>query len=322
MMKALVHDKYGSPDVFQFRDVEKPTPKRDEVLVKVLAVSVNDWDWGLLQGTPFVNRVICGLFRPKKIVGSDIAGRVERAGENVERFKPGDAVYGDLCQCGFGGFAEYVCAPEHAFTPKPGRMTFEQAAAIPQAGMLALQGLLERGPLRPGQSILVNGAGGGVGTFAIQLAKLQQVEVTGVDSAAKLDMLRSIGFDHVIDYEKEDFTNTGKRYDVILDAKTNRSPFEYARALNPNGTYATVGGSIPRLVQVLLLAPWIRRTSRKNLLLVGLKPNKELAYLNELFEAGRFVPVIDGPFKFHEAPEAFRLFGAARHKGKIVVTVD
>jgi NADPH:quinone reductase-like Zn-dependent oxidoreductase len=322
MMKALVHDKYGSPDVLQIREVEKPTPKGDEVLVKVLAVSINDWDWGLLQGNDVVNRLICGLFRPKKIVGSDIAGRVESAGKKVERFKPGDAVYGDLCMCGFGGFAEYVCVPERALTPKPTRMTFEQAAAIPQAGMLALQGLMERGPLRAGQTILINGAGGGVGTFAIQLAKLHNVEVTGVDSAAKLDMLRSIGFDHVIDYEKEDFTKTGKCYDLILDAKTNRSPFEYARALNPNGTYATVGGSMPRLVQVLILAPWIRRTSKKNLLLVGLKPNKDLAYLNELFEAGKFVPLIDGPYTFREAPEAFRLFGAAKHKGKIVITMD
>jgi NADPH:quinone reductase-like Zn-dependent oxidoreductase len=181
---------------------------------------------------------------------------------------------------------------------------------------------LERGPLRAGQTILINGAGGGVGTFAIQLAKLHNVEVTGVDSAAKLDMLRSIGFDHVIDYEKEDFTKTGKCYDVILDAKTNRSPFEYARALNPNGTYATVGGSMPRLLQVLIMGPWIRRTSKKNLLLVGLKPNKDLAYLNELFEAGRFVPVIDGPYTFRDAPDAFRLFGTAKHKGKIVITMD
>jgi NADPH:quinone reductase-like Zn-dependent oxidoreductase len=322
MMKALVHDRYGSPDVLQIKDVEKPTPKSDEVLVKVHAVSINDWDWGLLRGADFVNRLICGLFKPKKIVGSDIAGRVESAGRDVERFKPGDAVYGDLCRSGFGGFAEYVCAPQDAFTSKPTQMTFEQAAAIPQAGMLALQGLLERGPLRPGLSILINGAGGGVGTFAIQLAKLHQVEVTGVDSAAKLDMLRSIGFDHVIDYEKEDFTRTGKCYDLILDVKTNRSPSEYARALNPNGTYATVGGSLPRLLQVLLAGAFIRRTSRKNLLLVGLKPNKDLAYLNELFEAGRFVPVIDGPYKFRDAPEAFRLFGAAKHKGKIVITMD
>lgn len=201
-------------------------------------------------------------------------------------------------------------------------MTFEQAAAIPQAGMLALQGLLERGPLRPGQTILINGAGGGVGTFAIQLAKLHKVEVTGVDSAAKLDMLRSMGFDHVIDYEKEDFTRSGKCYDLILDAKTNRSPFDYARALNPKGTYATVGGAIPRLLQVLILGPWIRRMTKKNLLLVGLKPNKDLAYLNELFEAGNLVPVIDGPYKFSEARQAFGLFGAANHKGKIVITMD
>lgn len=320
-MKALRYDSYGSPDGLEIREVETPRPKRNEVLVKVHAASINDWDWGLLQGTPFVNRLIGGLLKPKKIIGSDIAGRVERLGEDAKRFKPGDVVFGDLSRCGFGGFAEYVCAPEHALTLKPSRMTFEQAAAIPQAGMLALQGLLAGGPLRPGQTLVINGAGGGVGTFAIQLAKLHKVEVTGVDSAAKLDMLRSMGFDHVIDYRKEDFTRSGKRYDLILDAKTNRSPFDYLRALNPSGTYATVGGAIPRLLQTVILGPWIRRIAKKNILLVGLIPNRDLAYLNELFEAGNLAPVIDGPYKFSEVRQAFRHFGTGSHKGKVVITV-
>jgi NADPH:quinone reductase-like Zn-dependent oxidoreductase len=321
-MKALVCDKLGSPDFLEIREIEKPTPRKNEVLVRIRAVSINDWDWGLLQDS-FANRLMAGLRRRPRIVGSDVAGLIESVGQEVKRFKPGDAVFGDLSRFGFGGFggfAEYVCARENSLAMKPERMTFDQAAAIPQAGMLALQGLLAGGPLRPGQTILINGAGGGVGTFAIQLARLQDVEVTGVDSAAKLDMMRSLGFHHVIDYRREDFTKSGKRYDLILDTKTNHSPSDYARALNPRGTYATVGGT-SHLLQVALLGPWIGRLSKKNILLVMLKQNKDLAYLNGLFEAGKFVPVIDGPYRFSEAREAFRLFGAAKHKGKIVVTM-
>jgi NADPH:quinone reductase-like Zn-dependent oxidoreductase len=319
VMKALLYDKYGSAEVLEIREIEKPAPKKNEVLVRIHAVSVNDWDWGLVEGKG-VNRMIAGLFRPKKIIGSDVAGRVVNVGDEVKRFRPGDAVFGDLCRSGFGGFAEYVCASESALALKPERMTFEQAAAIPQAGTLAYQGLFARGPLKPGQKVLINGAGGGVGTFAIQIAKLHDVEVTGVDSAEKLDMMRSIGFDHVIDYRTEDFTKSGKRYDLILDTKTNRSLFDYARALNPGGTYATVGGP-SHLAQVGLLGPWIGRLIKKNVFLVMLKPNKGLPYLCELFEAGKLVPVIDGPYRFSQAREAFRLFGAAKHKGKIVITI-
>ena len=318
-MKALLYDKYGSPDVLEIREVANPVPKKNEVLIKVHAVSINDWDWGLLQGEG-VNRLIGGLFGPRKILGSDVAGRVENAGQEVTRFEPGDAVYGDLSGAGFGGFAEYVCAPENALVLKPERMTFEQASAIPQAGMLALYGILAGGPLRAGQTILINGAGGGVGTFAIQLAKLQDVKVTGVDSAAKLELLRSLGFDHVIDYEREDFTKSGKRYDLILDPKTNRSPFEYLRALNPGGLYATVGGP-SHLLQTALIGTWMARLNGKRMRLVMLRPNRDLPYLNELFEAGKFVPVIDGPYRFSESREAFRHFAAAKHKGKIVVTI-
>ncbi|HMD71454.1 MAG TPA: NAD(P)-dependent alcohol dehydrogenase, partial [Bryobacteraceae bacterium] len=301
-MKALLYDKYGSAEVLEIRETEAPAPKKDEVLVRVHAVSVNDWDWGLVLGKG-VNRVIAGLFRPKKIIGSDVAGRVVDAGGEVKRFRPGDAVFGDLCHSGFGGFAEYVCASESALARKPERMTFEQAAAIPQAGTLAYQGLFARGPLKPGQKVLINGAGGGVGTIAIQIAKLHGVEVTGVDSAEKLDMMRSIGFDHVIDYRTEDFTKSGKRYDLILDTKTNRSLFDYARALNPGGTYATLGGT-SHLAQVGLLGPWIGRLIRKRVFLVMLKPNKGLPYLCELFEAGKLAPVIDGPYRFSQAREA------------------
>ncbi len=314
-------DSYGTPDVLELRDVAKPTPKADHVLVRVLAASVNDWDWGLLRGAP-VNRMFSGLFTPKvRILGGDIAGRVETVGVGVKAFQPGDEVYGDLCMNGFGAFAEYVCAPEAGLAHKPSGMTFEQAAAIPQAGMLAVQGLIDAGRIQSGQKVLLNGAGGGVGTFALQIAKLYGVEVTVVDKPGKLDMLRAMGADHVIDYLKEDFTEGGKGYDLILDVKTNRSPFAYARALNLNGTYVTVGGSIPRLLQALVLGPVISRLSKKHVRLVGLRPNKDLAYMNELFEAGKLQPVIDGPYMLADLPEAFRLFGRGDHKGKIIVTM-
>ncbi len=240
-MKAIIYTKYGNPDVLQLKEVDKPYPKDDEVLVKVYAASLNDWDDGLLHGD-FINRLINGLLKPKKkILGSDIAGRIEAVGKSVTLFKTGDDVYGDLSGR-WGGFAEYVCALEKELALKPASMSFEEAAAIPQAAMLAVQGLIDKGKIRPGQKLLINGAGGGVGTFAVQIAKLYGVEVTGVDSTGKLDMLRSMGFDHVIDYTKEDFTKNDKCYDLILDVKTNRSMFAYARALCRHGVYVTVGG--------------------------------------------------------------------------------
>jgi NADPH:quinone reductase-like Zn-dependent oxidoreductase len=322
LMKAVVMERYGTPDVLELRDVAKPTPKADEVLVRVHAASVNDWDWGLMQGTPFVNRMVSGLFTPKvQIIGGDIAGRVEAVGGDVKAFEPGDEVYGDLCMSGFGAFAEYACAPEAGLAHKPARMTFEQAAAIPQAGMLAVQGLIDVGRIQSGQKLLLNGAGGGVGTFALQMAKLYEAEVTVVDKPGKLGMLRAMGADHVIDYLKEDFTKGGKGYDLILDVKTNRSPFAYARALNPNGTYVTVGGNTSRLLQAMVLGPLMSRIYSKHVRIVILKPNKDLAYMNELFEAGKLVPVIDGPYKLADVPEAFRLFETGDYKGKIIVTL-
>ncbi len=321
-MKAVVMERYGTPDVLELRDVATPTPKAHEVLVRVLAASVNDWDWGMLRGTSFLIRILNGLFAPKvRIIGCDIAGRVEAVGGDVKAFQPGDEVYGDLSVSGFGAFAEYACALEAGLAHKPPRMTFEQAAAIPQAGMLAVQGLIDVGAIRSGQKLLLNGAGGGVGTLALQIAKLYDVEVTVVDKAAKLHMLRAMGADHVVDYLKEDFTKGGKCYDLILDVKTNRSPFAYARALNPNGTYVTVGGSIPRLLQALVLSPVILRLSNKHVRMVGLKQNKDLVYMNQLFEAGKLVPVIDRAYKLADLTEAFRLFGTGDQKGKIIVTM-
>lgn len=321
-MKAIVFTKYGTPDVLELKEVDKPTPKDDEVLIKVHAVSINDWDLGLLQGIPFVNRLLFGLLKPKKyILGSDIAGRIEEVGKSIVHFQPGDEVFGDLSG-DWGGFAEYVCARENALMLKPAGMTFEEAAAIPQAAMLALQGLRDEGQIQPGQKLLINGAGGGVGTFAVQIAKLSGVEVTGVDSSGKLDMLRSMGFDQVIDYTQEDFTKNGQCYDLILDVKTNRSIFDYTRSLSPKGMYVTVGGSMCRLFQAAFLGPWISMTSKKNIRILALKPNKDLAYINELFEAGRVKPVIDGPYKLSEVPEAIRYFKEGNHKGKVVITVE
>ena len=321
-MKAFVYERYGSADVLELTDLDKPVPKDDEVLIRVRAVSINDWDWQLLQGVPLANRLENGLLEPKKkILGSDIAGRVESVGTNVKRFGPGDEVFGDLSGT-WGGFAEYVCAREDAIVRKPAGMSFVEAAAIPQAAMLALQGLRDTGRISHGQKVLINGAGGGVGTFAVQIAALYGADVTGVDSPGKLDMLRAMGCSRVIDYTREDFTRNGRCYDLILDVKTNRSIFEYTRALSPGGTYATVGGSMGRLLQVFLLGQWISSAWKKTVRVVILKPNKDLAYMSELFEAGTIKPVIDGPYRFGDLPEAMRHFAEGTHKGKVVITAE
>jgi NADPH:quinone reductase-like Zn-dependent oxidoreductase len=321
-MKAIVFTRYGIADVLESRDVAKPAPGPGEVLVRVRAVAINDWDWQALQGSPFVNRLTFGLLRPKKqILGSDVAGVVESVGQNATRYRPGDEVFGDLSGR-WGGFAEYVCARESELAPKPAGLTFEEAAAIPQAAMLAVQGLLDVGRLRQGQKVLVNGAGGGVGTFAIQIARLYDAETIGVDSAAKLGMLRSLGYDHVLDYAQQDFTKTGQQYDLILDVKTNRSVFAYVRALAPGGAYVTVGGSLARLAQVALLGPLVAMVHKKRVRVVGLKANKDLGYMTELVETGKVRPVVDGRYTLDQAAEAMRYFGEGRHQGKVVLTVD
>jgi NADPH:quinone reductase-like Zn-dependent oxidoreductase len=321
-MKAIVFTKYGTADVLEPRDVPAPTPKDDEVLVRVRAVSINDWDWQALQGSSFVNRLMFGLRKPKKqILGSDIAGVVEAVGQNVKRFQLGDEVFGDLSGR-WGGFAEYVCARESELAPKPAVLTFEEAAAIPQAAMLAAQGLLDVGQMHQGQKLLINGAGGGVGTYAIQIARLHGAETTGVDSSAKLEMLLSLGFDHVLDYAQEDFTRNGQQYDLILDVKTNRPIRAYLRALSPGGVYVTVGGSLPRLAQIALLGPLVAMVRKKRLRVVGLKPNKDLGYMTELVEAGKVRPVVDGRYTLDEAAEAMRYYGTAGQKGKVVLTVE
>jgi NADPH:quinone reductase-like Zn-dependent oxidoreductase len=319
-MKAIVYTKYGPPDVLQLKEVAKPTPKDNEVLVEVHAASVNDWDWGLLRGKPFVNRLLFGLRKPKvKILGCDIAGRVEAVGRNVKQFQPGDEVFGDISGCGMGGFAEYVCARENVLAPKSASMTYEQAAAVPQAAVLALQGL-RKGQIQPGQKVLINGAGGGVGTFGMQIAKSFGAEVTGVDSTGKLDMVRSIGADQVIDYTKEDFTKSGRRYDLILDVVVYRSIFDYKRALSPKGIFVMIGGSIPRIFLIALTAPLITR-SKKLVILAHKSNSKDLIFMNDLFEAGKVAPVIDRRYPLSEVAEALRYFGKGHVQGKVVVTV-
>ena len=258
-MKAIVLNKYGSPDYLELIDVEKPSPKDNEVLVKVHAASINSWDWDLLNGIPFANRLMFGLLKPKaKIIGCDIAGQVEKVGKDVTQLQTGDEIFGDLSLCGMSAFAEYVCVPENVIALKPDGMTFEEAAAVPHTGVLALQGLRHKGHIQEGQKVLINGAGGGSGTFAVQIAKSFGAEVTGVDSSGKLDMLRSLGADHLIDYTQEDIFKNGQIYDLILDVVTYRSIFDYRRALSPTGIYVMLGGgSYTRVFQGILLGPLI-----------------------------------------------------------------
>jgi NADPH:quinone reductase-like Zn-dependent oxidoreductase len=322
-MQAIVYTEYGSPDVLQLKEIVKPTPKDNEVLVEVHAASVNDWDWGLLRGKPFVNRLaVSGLLKPKiKILGGDIAGRVEAVGQNVKQFQPGDEVFGDLSACGFGAFAEYVCGREDSLALKSTSMTFEEAAAIPQAAVLAMQGLRAKGQIQPGQKVLINGAGGGAGTFAVQIAKSFGAEVTGVDSTRKLDTMRSIGAKHVIDYTQEDFTKNGQRYDWILDFAGYHSIVGYNRALSPKGIYVMVGGSATTFLQILFLGPLMSTIGNKKTGLLMHKPNKDLASVKELFEAGKVKPIIDKCYPLSEVPDALRYFGEGHARGKVVITV-
>ncbi len=321
-MKAMVYTRYGSPDVLELKEVEKPAPKDNEVLIKVHAASINSWDWDMLTGRPFEYRLLSGLLKPSKtnILGSDIAGRIEAVGRNIKQFHPGDDVFGDLCEGSWGGFADYVCARENELTLKPAGMTYEEAAATPQAGLLALQGLCEKREIKPGQRILINGAGGGVGTFAIQLAKSFGAEVTGVDSTGKADLMSALGSDHVIDFTREDFTTNGKWYDLILDVKTDRSIFDYRRVLSPNGIYVTVGGRSARILQIVFLGSLISMTGSKQMTLIMHKPNKDLNILNQLFESGKVKPVIDKCFPLSETAAAFRYYGTGHVKGKVVIT--
>jgi NADPH:quinone reductase-like Zn-dependent oxidoreductase len=323
-MKAIVYTTYGPPDVLHLKEVAKPTPKDDEVLIKVHAASVNAGDLHLLRADPFLVRLDSGLLKPKnEILGADIAGRVEAVGSNVKQFKPGDEVFGDISGCSRGGFAEYVCARENALVLKPANLSFEEAAAVPVAAVTALQGLRDKGQIQPKQRVLINGASGGVGTFAVQIAKSFGAEVTGVCSTGKLDMVRSLGADHVIDYTQEDSTQNGQHYDLILAANGNRSISEYKRALGSEGIYVMTGGSMTQYFQAMLLGPWISMTGSKKMGNLLARPNqKDLAFMKELLEAGKVVPVIDRCYPLSEVPEALRYLEEGHARGKVVITVE
>lgn len=323
-MKAIVYHRYGSPAELKFQEVDKPVPRDNEVLVKVHAASVNAWDWDMLRGEPFLTRVLAGIFKPKyKILGADISGKVEAVGKRIKQFRPGDEVFGDLSADHWGGFAEYVCAKEKALLLKPSNLTHEEAAAVPQAALLAWQGLYYRGKIRQGQKVLINGAGGGVGTFAVQIAKMYGAEVTGVDSTSKLDMLRSIGADHVIDYTKEDYTRQGWQYDLILDTVAYRPIADYKRALCPGGTFVMIGGSTQRVLQVMLFGAFLSkgRENKKIGILIYNNNPKDLATIKELLESKKIKPIIGKQYALHEVPQAFEYFSKGEVKGKAVVVI-
>jgi NADPH:quinone reductase-like Zn-dependent oxidoreductase len=317
-MKAIVYTEYGPPDVLQLREVEKPTPEDDEVLVEVHAASVNYADWSFVRGKPFLVRLIgAGLLKPKNpILGADIAGQVEAVGRNVEQLQPGDEVFGDLADSGFGGFAEYVSAPKNALALRPPNLTFEEAAAVPQAAVVALQGLRDEGNIQPGQKVLIVGASGGIGTFAVQIAKSFGAEVTGVCSTRNLDLVRSIGADHVRDYTQEDFTQEEQRYDLIADIVANRPVSDYMRALGPEGKYVAIAFNPASLFQ------GTRATgSRKAVSLAAKTSVEDLVFIKELLEAGKVVPVIDRRYPLDEVAEAVRYYGERHAQGKVVITV-
>ncbi len=324
-MKAIIFTKYGPPEVLQLKEIAKPAPKEDEVLVRVHAASVNAYDWHMMRADIFLVRLMgAGLFKPKNTgLGADIAGIVETVGSNVKQFKPGDEVYGDIAGSGHGGFAEYAAAPEKALAHKPVNISFEQAAAVPMAAVTALQGLRDVGKIQAGQKVLINGASGGVGTFAVQIAKSFGAEVTAVCSTGNLDQARSIGADHVIDYTQEDFTQTGQQYDLILAVNGYHPLSAYKRALAPRGTYVMAGGAPAQIFQAMLLGSWMSRGGERKMGGVSAKMSqKDLVYMKELIETGKVTPVIDRHYPLSEAAEALRYLGAGHARGKVIITID
>ena len=317
-MKAIVCERYGAPEQLQLREVPAPVPKDRQVLVQVHATTVNDYDWSMVIGRPRIYRLFFGLFRPwRPIPGMELAGVVTALGPNATKWRVGDAVYGDTSNGGLGTFAELVAVPEDELRRIPEGLSFVEAAAIPHALELAYQAVVSIGKLKDGERVLINGAGGGVGTFALQLAKRQGCTVWGVDTGPKLLAMTAMGFDRVIDHEHQDFTRLGERFDLVVDAKTKRSAGELARALTPGGRYVTVGGDPGRLI-ALLFARWF---GRRNMHIVALKSNKHLDELAPLLSSGALKPMIDGPYAFHELPRLIRRFGEGLHTGKVVVRV-
>jgi NADPH:quinone reductase-like Zn-dependent oxidoreductase len=321
-MKAIVYTHYGPPDVLKLDEVQKPVPQDDEVLVHVHATSVNAGDCFVLRGK--ARMMGCGLLKLKHtILGSDIAGRVEAVGRNVTQFQPGDEVFGNTVECGFGGFADYVSVPETAVVLKPTTLSFEEAAAVPQAALTALQGLRDKGHIQKGQKVLIHGASGGAGTFAVQLAKAFGADVTAVCSTRNVDIARSNGADHVIDYTDEDFTRNGQRYDLILAVNGYHPIWEYRRALSPVGVYVMTGGSMAQVFQAMLLGPVMSRTGRQKMGNSAHTPNtQDLLVMKELIEAGKVVPVIDRRYPLGETASAIRYLEEGHAQGKVVITVE
>lgn len=321
-MKAILFPRYGSPDVLQLTEVEKPVPNENQVLIKVVAASANPLDWHRMRGEPFIARMGEGLRKPTDTrLGADLAGRVEAVGKNVTEFKPGDEVFGAI---GAGSFAEYACTREKNLALKPGHISFEAAAAAPVVGLTALQGLRDTGQIRAGQKVLVNGASSGVGNFAVQLAKSYGTEVTGVCSTRNLEMVCSTGADHVVDYTREDFTRNGQTYDLIYDAIGNRSVSDYRRALTPKGKCVIAGfTSLPRLFEHMIMGPWMSRRGDKKVGLMGVSnANKEdLLAIKELLETGKVVPVIDRRYPLRETAAAIRYLETMHARGKVIILV-
>jgi len=317
-MKAILYTSYGSPSNLHLTEVEKPVPGDNQILIKVHAASVNSYDWRHLRADPFFIRVMVGgLFKPKhRILGADVAGKVEAVGRNVTQFKPGDDVFGEGS---YGGFAEYVCVDENRFILKPDNLTFDEAAAVPMAALTALQGLRDKGKIQAKQKVLINGASGGVGTFAVQIARSFGAEVTGVCSTAKMDLVRSLGADNVVDYTQEDVTRNNQKYDLILDTAAHRSISDYKRILNPDGVYVLVGGSISRIFQLMFKS----KTGVKNIgTMVASINQKDLLFLAELLKSGKIKSIIDKRFPLADTAKALQYFEEGHTRGKIVITVQ
>ncbi|MCA9999455.1 MAG: NAD(P)-dependent alcohol dehydrogenase [Anaerolineales bacterium] len=323
-MKAITYTKYGSPEVLRLEEVEKPTPKDNEVLIKIHAAAITAGDVIVLKGEPFVTRFATGLQKPKNAIpGKEIAGRIEAVGQNVTQFQPGDEVFGDLSVASWGAFAEYVAVPESAIALKPTNLTFEEAAAVPESAVVALQGLRDKGKIQSGQKVLINGASGGVGLYAVQIAKAFGAEVTAVCSTRNIELVRSLGTDHVIDYTQEDFTRNGQQYDLILAANGFHPISDYKRALSPEGIYVATGGTMTQSLQATMIGPFISMAGRKKMGGMLVKPNKnDLVFIKELIEANKVTPVIDRRYPLSEVADAYRYMGKGRAQGKVIITME
>ncbi len=323
-MKAIVYTKYGSPDVLQFKEVERPSPQDDELLIKIHAAAITAGDVIVLKGEPFVTRLATGLLEPKNAIpGKEMAGQVVAVGQNITQFRPGDEVFGDLSVASWGALAEYVAVPECAVALKPANLTFAEAAAVPESAVVALQGLRDKGKIQPGQKVLINGASGGVGLYAVQIAKAFGAEVTAVCSTRNMELVRSLGADHVIDYTQEDFTQNGQQYDLILAVNGYHPIADYRRALSSEGIYVATGGTMKQSLQATMIGPFISMTGRQKMGGMLVKPNKnDLVFIKELIESGKVKPVIDRQYPLSEVADAFRYMGEGRAQGKVVITVE